>query len=154
MKFRKGIILLLLAVLLLTVFVGCTGGSSSENNKTQSTSGNSTGNQSTKVSSDKETAASAPVIEKIDAFLKKDTTLKESDVIVIYIRNVTYDERTKTFKKDFKVYLDDKEQAFHDVKLVATDYYAITVDISEVTAGSVYVTYGDIKSNSMTFTLK
>ena len=152
--FRKGIILLILAILLLTVFVSCIGGSSSENNKTQSTAGNSTGNQSTKVSSDKETAAPAPVIEKIDAFLKKDTTLKESDVIVIYIRNVTYDEQAKTFKKDFKVYLDDKEQAFHDVKLVSTDYYAITVDISEVTAGSVYVTYEDTKSNSIAFTLE
>ena len=145
--FRKGIILLILAILLLTVFVSCIGGSSSENNKTQSTAGNSTGNQSTKVSSDKETAAPAPVIEKIDAFLKKDTTLKESDVIVIYIRNVTYDEQAKTFKKDFKVYLDD-------VKLVSTDYYAITVDISEVTAGSVYVTYEDTKSNSIAFTLE
>lgn len=154
MKFRKGIILLLLAVLLLTVFAGCTGGSSSDNNKNQSTTGNSAGNQSTKVSSDKETAAPAPNIERIDAFLKKDTTLKESDVIVIYIRNVAYDERANAFKEDFKVYLDDKEQAFHDVNPVGADYQAITVDISGITAGSVYVTYGELKSNSMTFTMK
>ena len=116
--------------------------------------GNSAGNQSTKVSSDKETAAPAPNIERIDAFLKKDTTLKESDVIVIYIRNVAYDERANAFKEDFKVYLDDKEQAFHDVNPVGADYQAITVDISGITAGSVYVTYGELKSNSMTFTMK
>lgn len=148
MKFRKVIILLLMVVLSLTVFAGCTGGSSSDNSKSQSTN----------TTSDKEhvskTVATAPVIEKIDAFFKKDTTLKESDVIVIYIRNVTYDERAKTFKEGLKVYLDDEEQTFHDVKLVATDYYAITVDISEVTTGSVYVTYGEQKSNSTIFILE
>ena len=157
MKARKGIVLWLIAVLLTMVAAGCANGSGGNSEK-QNVSGGSAGKQSTEASSAKEpaseTAAPSPVIEKIAAFLKKDTTLKESDVIVIYIRNVAYDERAKAFKEDFKVYLDGQEQAFHDVQPVGADYQAITVDISGITSGSVYVTYGALKSDQKDFKLE
>lgn len=147
MKFSKSIVLLLIVLSAALVFAGCFGDS-----------GGNAGNQNTAGSSNKgsasETTALSPVIEEITAFRKEDTALKESDVIVIFIRNVAYDYREEAFIKDFKVYLDGQEQAFHDVNPIGADYQAITVDISGISTGNVYVTYGGLKSNQKDFKLE
>lgn len=138
---KKIIIALLLCMLVFIIFTGCE----------KKSSGDTSDTSDIKKS---ESVSLAPVIEDIEAFLKKDTTLQESDIINIYIRNISYNEGTKKFDKDFKVFLDGKEQTYHDVDILGVAYYSLTVDISDITTGTVYVTYGDTQSNSVDFTLK
>lgn len=91
MKTKNSIILLLITVLLTLIIAGCSsdsGCTAEKQKKIDSSTVNQISEENSAEKPASKAAAPSPVIEKINAFLKKGTVLKESDVIAIYIRIV------------------------------------------------------------------
>ncbi|MEQ8174993.1 MAG: hypothetical protein ABRQ26_07955 [Syntrophomonadaceae bacterium] len=145
---KKVFCLLLTCCLLTGLLVGCSG----KSDTSQTTNSATSNTPSTAPKNDSTTLA--PKIEQASAYRKADTTLKESDIVNVSIRNVEYDEKTETFKKEFAVYIDGQKKPFHDVKVIGNMYYQITVDLPSTSGGNVYVTYGGSKSNTVNFAFK
>ncbi|MEN6388791.1 MAG: hypothetical protein ABFD04_00100 [Syntrophomonas sp.] len=143
---KKVVYSLLLCCFLTSCLVGCS-------EKQSTTSPSSSSNTSTTQKTDAVTAT--PKIEQATAYRKADTTLKESDIVNVSVRNVEYDEKTKAFKKDLTVYVDGQKKSFHDVKPIGNQYYQLTIDLPpNASGGSVSVKYGDSTSNTVNFTFK
>ncbi|MDD4493756.1 MAG: hypothetical protein PHV32_05330 [Eubacteriales bacterium] len=151
---KKVIILAVASFFIIMNFNGCKGNVDSSNKTTGTKKENSTINSTTTEGSETQNILADPLIDTVDSFKKEETTLQESDIIVVYIRNVSYDESAKRFEKNLFVYLNDTEKLYHDVKPVGANYYQLTVDLPEgVSSGNVYVYYSDVKSNVQSFTL-
>lgn len=145
---KKYFTLLIAGCLLAGLLVGCSGKSD-----TSSTTNSASPNTSS-TAQKADSATLTPKIEQAAAYRKADTTLKQSDIVNVSIRNVEYDEKTKSFKKEFAVYIDGQKKTFHDVKPIGSQFYQITVDLPSTSSGSVYVTYGESKSNAVNFAFK
>ncbi|MEN6350718.1 MAG: hypothetical protein ABFD08_15155 [Syntrophomonas sp.] len=143
---KKVIYLLLMCCLLTGFLVGC---SEKQSTSTPSSSSNTPTTQKT------DAVTAAPKIEQATAYRKAETTLKESDIVNVSVRNVEYDEKTKVYKKDLTVYVDGQKKSFHDVKPIGNQYYQLTIDLPPNTSGgSVSIKYGDSTSNTVNFTFK
>lgn len=140
---------LIYSLLLCCFLTGCLAGCSENKSTNSPSSSNTSTNQKT------DAVTVAPRIEQATAYRKADTTLKESDIVNVSVRNVAYDEKTKVFKQDLTVYVDGQKKPFHDVKPIGSQYYQLTIDLPPNTSGgSVSIKYGDSSSNTVNFTFK
>lgn len=142
---NKKYVLLVVVMLLACFLMGC-GADSGNPSASNYSKGSSNSTSSTAV---------APKIEDVEAFRKEETTLKESDIIAISIRNVEYDEKNETFAEALTVFVDGQSKTYHDVRIIGQNYYQLTVDLpSDVKQGNVYITYGESKSNTFDYAFK